>query len=87
VWTDARFVGVRFTSLVPMTIPRAVLLALLATDYHFENGHLIEFLTVQTAQLGSKLSDELSRFETPYHKPTLVGSDYAVSDASFILQP
>jgi hypothetical protein len=56
-----------------VTVTRAVLLAivgLLATDYHFGNGRLIELLTIQTAQLGHKLSDELSSLErriAPFH--------------------
>jgi hypothetical protein len=47
-----------------MTITRAVLLflvAVLVVDYHFGNGRLFASISAQTAQLGYKLSDELSR--------------------------
>jgi hypothetical protein len=49
-----------------MTITRAVLLllfGLMLTDRLFGNGRLIQAVSDQSAQLGYKLSDELSRLE------------------------
>jgi hypothetical protein len=56
-----------------MTISRAVMLFLvgvLAIDHFFGNGRLMDSVSAQTAQLGYKLSYELSRLQgriAPFH--------------------